>query len=167
MINVVPSTFSLEINWNSSVQDINNIQILDYKIKVIDSTTHKEVAHHTAVTRSRLLVKHLVRNRTYTVEVQARNEVGYGANANISANTLLAGKLNHGIKILLALPLISPPSYRPIYLTCRKNTSGYKPHRILESFRIENEYEYEIFFYACSQKKTPWKASFYFSPQQS
>ncbi|KAM7442955.1 hypothetical protein ABFA07_008214 [Porites harrisoni] len=91
MINVVPSTFSLEINWNSSVQDINNIQILDYKIKVIDGTTHKEVAHHTAVTRSRLLVKHLVRNRTYTVEVQARNEVGYGATANISAKTLLAG----------------------------------------------------------------------------
>ena len=116
MINVVPSTFSLEINWNSSVQDINNIQILDYKIKVIDGTTHKEVAHHTAVTRARLLVKHLVRNRTYTVEVQARNEVGYGATANISAKTLLAGKLNHGIKILLALPLISPPSYRPIYL---------------------------------------------------
>ena len=99
MINVVPSTFSLEINWNSSVQDINNIPILDYKIKVIDGTTHKEVSHHTAVNRSRLLVKHLVRNRTYTVEVQPRNEVGYGATANISANTLLAGKLNHRIKI--------------------------------------------------------------------
>ena len=84
--------FSLEISWNSSDQDANNIKLLDYRITLIDGTTLKQVFTYTAITRTSLVIENLARNRTYIAEIQARNEVGYGKTANVTATTLLAGK---------------------------------------------------------------------------
>ncbi|KAL9965831.1 hypothetical protein ACROYT_G029682 [Oculina patagonica] len=89
-ITAVSSILSLNISWNSSVEE-NNIRILDYRIKVMDGTSLKQVREYRKITRTSLVIKNLKRNRTYIVVIQARNEVGYGGSANISARTLLAG----------------------------------------------------------------------------
>jgi len=88
---VVSSLFSLNVNWSSSVED----RILDYRITVFDDNTLKPVKQYNGITSSSLVIKNLKRNRTYIVIIQARNEVGYGKSANISATTLLAGTTNH------------------------------------------------------------------------
>ena len=93
VITVFPRVFSLQLTWNYSVQDINNIQILDYRIKVIDGTTREQVFMYTARTKTSFEIEKLARNTTYVVEIQARNEVGYGETASITARTLLAGKM--------------------------------------------------------------------------
>ena len=93
MIKVFPGVFSLKLTWNSTSQVTNNIQILDYRIKVIDGTTLKQIFIYPAITRKPFEIEKLVRNKTYVVEIQARNEVGYGETANISTRTLLAGKM--------------------------------------------------------------------------
>ena len=59
---------------------------------LIDGTTLKQVFTYTAITRTSLVIENLARNRTYIAEIQARNEVGYGKTANVTATTLLAGK---------------------------------------------------------------------------
>ena len=92
MIKAIPRVFSLEISWNSSDQDANNIKLLDYRITLTDGTTLKQVFTYTAITRTSLVIVNLARNRTYIAEIQARNEVGYGKTANVTATTLLAGK---------------------------------------------------------------------------
>ncbi|KAL9965834.1 hypothetical protein ACROYT_G029686 [Oculina patagonica] len=89
-ITAVSSILSLNISWNSPVEK-NSIRILDYRIKVMDGTTLKQVRKYRKITRTSLVVENLKRNRTYIVVIQARNEVGYGGSANISARTLLAG----------------------------------------------------------------------------
>lgn len=83
--------FALEINWNSSTQDLYNIKTLDYRLKVFDGPFAKQI--YTAITNTSLIVKNLSRNRSYVIEIQARNEVGYGEVANISATTSLVGKV--------------------------------------------------------------------------
>lgn len=80
---------ALNVTWNSSLRDVNNIKILDYTIKIFDGTILRE--EYTAVGRTSLVAKNLARNRTYVVVIQARNEVGFGETANITATTLLAG----------------------------------------------------------------------------
>ena len=93
-ITAVSSVLSLNITWNSSVKE-NIIRILDYRIKVMDGITRKRVRQYNEITTSSLVIENLKRNRTYIVMIQARNEVGYGKSANITATTLLAGKVNH------------------------------------------------------------------------
>ena len=92
-IKAVSRVLSLNITWVSSVQD-NHITILDYRIKVMDGTTLQQVHEYIIITRTSLFIEHLKRNKTYIVTIQARNEVGYGAAATISATTLLAGTKN-------------------------------------------------------------------------
>ena len=102
VINALPHVFSLTLSWNSSYQDINNIRILDYRIKVLDGSTLKRVFIYTAITRTSIEIEKLARNRTYIVEIKARNEVGYGETANITATTLLEGKISlYGFRLLL------------------------------------------------------------------
>ena len=93
-ITAVSSVLSLNITWNSSVKE-NIIRILDYRIKVMDGITRKRVRQYNEITTSSLVIENLKRNRTYIVMIQARIEVGYGKSANITATTLLAGKVNH------------------------------------------------------------------------
>ena len=88
---VLPRTFALELTWNSSVQDINNIKILDYRIKVLDGAIVKQ--EFPAITGTSFTIEKLARNRTYVIEIQARNEVGYGETAKTTATTLLVGKM--------------------------------------------------------------------------
>ena len=90
-IKVFPRAFALELTWKSSVQDVNNIKILDYRIKVSDGAILKE--EFSAITRKSFTIEKLARNKTYVIEIQARNEVGYGETTNISAVTLLVGKM--------------------------------------------------------------------------
>lgn len=61
-------------------------------LKVFDGPFAKQI--YTAITNTSLIVKNLSRNRTYVIEIQARNEVGYGEVAKISATTSLVGKAN-------------------------------------------------------------------------
>ena len=82
--------FALEINWNSSAQDINNIKILDYRLQILEGPFIRQ--SYKALTNTSLIVKNLSRNRTYVIKIQARNEIGYGQTANISATTALTGK---------------------------------------------------------------------------
>ena len=93
---VVSSVLSLNVTWSSSVQE-NIIRILDYRIKVFDDITLKRVRQYNRITSSSLVIENLKRNRTYIVIIQARNEVGYGKSANISATTLLTGTTNHSL----------------------------------------------------------------------
>ena len=97
---VVSSVLSLNITWSSSVKE-NIIRILDYRIKVFDAVTLKLVKQYNRTTSSSLSIENLKRNRTYIVFIQARNEVGYGKSANISATTLLEGTTNHSHLIYL------------------------------------------------------------------
>lgn len=93
VVEVIPrGPFALAVRWNSSTQDLYNIKILDYILKVFDGPFAKQI--YTAITNTSLIVKNLSRNRTYVIEIQARNEVGYGEVANISATTSLVGKAN-------------------------------------------------------------------------
>ena len=87
---VVSSVLSLNVTWRSSVEE-SVIMILDYRIKVFDDNTLKRVWQREWITSSSLVIENLKRNRTYIVIIQARNEVGYGKSANITATTLLAG----------------------------------------------------------------------------
>lgn len=90
VVEVIPrGPFALAVRWNSSTQDLYNIKILDYILKVFDGPFAKQI--YTAITNTSLIVKNLSRNRTYVIEIQARNEVGYGEVANISATTSLVG----------------------------------------------------------------------------
>ena len=91
MIKVFPRVLALQLTWNASPQDVNNIKILDYRVKVIDGANIKE--EYTGLTTTSLLIENLARNGTYVIEIQARNEVGYGEIANISAATVSAGKI--------------------------------------------------------------------------
>ena len=91
VIKVFPLVLALQLTWNSSAQDVNNIKILDYRVKVLDGTNIKR--ERTGITKTSLLIENLARNRTYIIEIQARNEVGYGEIASISATTLSAGKM--------------------------------------------------------------------------
>ena len=93
VVEVIPrGPFALTVRWNSSTQDLYNIKILDYILKVFDGPFAKQI--YTAIANTSLIVKNLSRNRTYVIEIQARNEVGYGEVANISATTSLVGKAN-------------------------------------------------------------------------
>lgn len=92
-ITVVSSVLSLNITWSSSVEE-NIIRILDYRIKVFDAITGKPIRQYDGITSSSLVIENLKRNRTYIVIIEARNEVGYGKSANVSATTLLAGTTN-------------------------------------------------------------------------
>lgn len=91
VIKVFPLVLALQLTWNSSAQDVNNIKILDYRVKVLDGTNIKK--ERTGITTTSLLIENLARNRTYVIEIQARNEVGYGEIASINATTLSAGKI--------------------------------------------------------------------------
>jgi len=92
-ITVVSSVLSLNITWSSSLEE-NIIRILDYRIKVFDAITLKRIRKYNGITSSSLVIENLKRNRTYIVKIEARNEVGYGKSANVSATTLLAGTTN-------------------------------------------------------------------------
>ena len=72
----------------------SKIEILDYRIKVLDGITHRQEKQYTRIRTTSLLIESLKRNKTYIVAIQARNEAGYGEFANISATTLLAGTPN-------------------------------------------------------------------------
>ena len=93
-ITVVSSVLSLNVTWRSSVEE-NVIRILDYRIKVFDDNTLERLWQRERITSSPLVIANLKRNRTYIVIIQARNEVGYGKSANVSATTLLAGTTHH------------------------------------------------------------------------
>lgn len=89
MIKAFPRVFELKITWNSSIQDISNIEILDYRIKVWDGSLL--VQKQDAITGRSLVIKNLSRNKTYVIGIQARNEAGYGQMANITSRTILEG----------------------------------------------------------------------------
>lgn len=89
MIKAIPRLRALQITWKPSPKDINNIKILDYRIKVLNGTF--VIQEYDAITNTSLVIKNLADDRTYVVEIQARNDVGFGQTANISATTLLAG----------------------------------------------------------------------------
>ena len=81
---------AMKLAWNSSLQDIHNIEILGFRIIITDGNSYLQ--EHTVVAGTSLLVvQNLQRNKTYSVGIQARNEVGYGETANITATTLSAG----------------------------------------------------------------------------
>ena len=86
---VFPRAFELKITWNSSIQNLGNIEILDYRIKVWDGSLL--VQEHDAITDTSLVIKDLSRNKTYVIGIQARNEAGYGRMANITSKTILEG----------------------------------------------------------------------------
>ena len=90
---MISKVLALNITWHSSIED-SKIEILDYRIKVIDSITHRQENEYTGIRSTSLLIKNLGRNRTYIVFIQARNEAGYGQFANTSATTLLPGTTN-------------------------------------------------------------------------
>ena len=102
---VVPCVLSLNVTWSSSVE-ASIIRILDYRIKVFDAISLKRVRQKNWITSSSLSIGNLKRNRTYIVIIQARNEVGYGKSANISATTLPEGTTKHShlfyLKIIAA-----------------------------------------------------------------
>ena len=83
---------ALYITWNASLQDINNPKILSYRIKVSSGTS--VIRQLATITETSLEIKNLARNRTYVIEIKARNVVGFGQSAEIRATTLSAGKLN-------------------------------------------------------------------------
>ncbi|CAH3154297.1 unnamed protein product, partial [Pocillopora meandrina] len=87
-IKAISKVLALNITWHSSIED-SKIEILDYRIKVIDSITHRQENEYTGIRSTSLLIKNLGRNRTYIVFIEARNEAGYGQFANTSATTLL------------------------------------------------------------------------------
>ncbi|XP_074633212.1 uncharacterized protein LOC141891999 isoform X2 [Acropora palmata] len=89
VIKAFPRVFELKITWNSSIQDISNIEILDYRIKVWDGSLL--VQKQDAITGRSLVIKNLSRNKTYVIGIQARNEAGYGQMANITSRTILEG----------------------------------------------------------------------------
>lgn len=82
---------AIYVTWNASLQDINNAKILSYRIKISSGTS--VIRPFTTITETSLEIKNLARNRTYVIEIKARNVVGYGETAKISATTLSAGKL--------------------------------------------------------------------------
>lgn len=89
-IAVVPNVLSLNVTWFSSIED-NGIKIYDYFVKVVDYVSNRLVQEYKKVQKTSLVIDKLMRNRTYFVAIQARNEVGYGKPSNVSATTLLAG----------------------------------------------------------------------------
>nr|XP_058971305.1 neural cell adhesion molecule 1-B-like isoform X2 [Pocillopora verrucosa] len=89
-IKAISEVLALNITWHSSIED-SKIEILDYRIKVIDSITHRQENEYTGIRNTSLLIENLRRNKTYIVFIQARNEAGYGQFANTSATTLLPG----------------------------------------------------------------------------
>lgn len=119
-IKVFPRVLALELTWNSSVQDVNNIKILDYRIKVLDGAIVKQ--EFPVITRTPLTIEKLARNRTYFIEIQARNEVGYGETAKTSAATLLVGKVFFHIVATYALTYSQPVELR----TSMQNNHKYK-----------------------------------------
>lgn len=90
-IKAQPLILAMKLAWNSSLLDIHNIAILDYRITITDSDGYLQ-EHILAAGRSSLVIQNLQRNKTYFVKIQARNEVGYGETANITASTSPAGK---------------------------------------------------------------------------
>lgn len=87
---VVPNVLSLNVTWFSSIED-NSIKIYDYLVKVVDYVSNTLVQEYKKVKETSLVINKLMKNRTYFVAIQARNEVGYGKPSNVSATTLLAG----------------------------------------------------------------------------
>ena len=92
-IKAVSRILSINITWCSLMED-SKIEILDYRIKVLDGITNRQEKQYTRRRTTSLLIENLKRNKTYIVAIQARNEAGYGEFANISATTLLAGTPN-------------------------------------------------------------------------
>lgn len=91
IIKAFPRVLAIYVTWNASLQDINNAKILSYRIKISSGTS--VIRPFTTITETSLEIKNLARNRTYVIEIKARNVVGYGETAKISATTLSAGKL--------------------------------------------------------------------------
>lgn len=89
---VVPNVLSLNVTWFSSIED-NSIKIYDYLVKVVDYVSNTLVQEYKKVKETSLVINKLMKNRTYFVAIQARNEVGYGKPSNVSATTLLAGTI--------------------------------------------------------------------------
>ena len=83
---------SLNISWYSPNED-NNIEVLDYRIKVLDGITKKSIKQYESIPTTSLIIKNLKKNSSYVVEIRGRNEVGYGKTAKISGTTLPQG--NH------------------------------------------------------------------------
>lgn len=85
-----PGVLSLNISWYSPNED-NNIEVLDYRIKVLDGITKKSIKQYASIPTTSLIIKNLKKNSSYVVEIQGRNEVGYGKTAKISGTTLPQG----------------------------------------------------------------------------
>ena len=83
---------SLNISWYSPNGD-NNIEVLDYRIKVLDGITKESIKQYASIPTTSLIIKNLKKNSSYVVEIQGRNEVGYGKTAKVSGTTLPQG--NH------------------------------------------------------------------------
>lgn len=98
-IAVVPNVLSLNVTWFSSIED-NGIKIYDYFVKVVDYVSNRLVQEYKKVQKTSLVIDKLMRNRTYFVAIQARNEVGYGKPSNVSATTLLAGTTRTFYRVL-------------------------------------------------------------------
>ncbi|XP_067052262.1 fibronectin type III domain-containing protein 3B-like [Acropora muricata] len=90
IIKAQPLILAIKLAWNSSLMDIHNIPILDYRITITDSEGYLQ-EYILAAARSSLVIQNLQRNKTFIVKIQARNEMGYGETANITASTSPAG----------------------------------------------------------------------------
>ena len=91
IIKAQPLILAIKLAWNSSLMDIHNIPILDYRITITGSEGYLQ-EYILAAARSSLVIQNLQRNKTFIVKIQARNEMGYGETANITASTSPAGK---------------------------------------------------------------------------
>ncbi|XP_068734303.1 uncharacterized protein [Montipora capricornis] len=89
-VRAFPLIMAMRLAWNSSLQDIHNIEILGFRIIITDGNSYLQ-EHAVVAGTSLLVVQNLQRNKTYSVGIQARNEVGFGETANITATTLSAG----------------------------------------------------------------------------
>ncbi|PFX25855.1 Tyrosine kinase receptor Cad96Ca [Stylophora pistillata] len=87
---VRPGVLSLNISWYSPIKH-NSIEVLDYRIQVLDGITQKPLKQYASIPTTSLVIKNLQKNSSYMVEIQGRNEVGYGERAKIIGATLPQG----------------------------------------------------------------------------
>ena len=85
-----PGVLSLNISWYSPIKH-NSIEVLDYRIQVLDGITQKLIKQYASIPATSLVIKNLKKNSSYTIEIEGRNEVGYGEAAKFIGITLPQG----------------------------------------------------------------------------
>ncbi|XP_022790268.1 uncharacterized protein LOC111329763 isoform X1 [Stylophora pistillata] len=81
---------SLNISWYSPIKH-NSIEVFDYRIQVLDGITQKLIKQYASIPATSLVIKNLKKNSSYTIEIEGRNEVGYGEAAKFIGITLPQG----------------------------------------------------------------------------